>query len=300
MNDRPLHLAKPPADTKRIVAQLAALAQESRLGVLRLLICHQPFGLPAGDIARLLAVPHNTISTHLALLEQSGLVRSRRDGRSIVYACDAAACAELLAVLECDVGMRRTASQPLTPVPLVRETAIGRRPFTVLVVCTANSARSLMAEALINREGKGRFKAWSAGSRPGPQANEAALRLLRDLGYDTAPLHAKSLARFAAVDAAPVDFVVTVCDAAAGEACVNWPGHPLTAHWGIADPVHPGASEGEERIALLAAYRQLALRVTAFVNVEVETLNLGELQSALRAIGRLEGATSLSLELRAA
>jgi arsenate reductase len=152
-----------------------------------------------------------------------------------------------------------------------------------------------MAEALINREGRGRFQAVSAGSRPGPTPNAEAMRLLADLGYATDALMPKDWGTFADPATAPFDFVITVCDQAAGERCPTWPGHPLSAHWGIADPVQPETSQAEERAAVLGAYRQLAQRVTAFVNLPVEQLDLAALKEEMARIGRMDGATSLTL-----
>jgi arsenate reductase len=293
------HGAPEASDPDRLVAQLGALAQGSRLAVMRLLARYQPFGLPAGDIARLTAVPHNTMSGHLALLEAAGLVRSRRDGRSIIYAVDAAACRALTGVLGRDLAPRslgsRAEAEPRGGPPIAFAPPVSGPPTSVLVLCTANSARSIMAEAMINREGKGRFRAFSAGSRPRAAANAQALKLLADVGHDVAGLHAKSWTLFATPDAPRFDLVVTVCDEAAGEPCPAWPGHPLTAHWGIADPIAPGASEAEQRAALLVAYRQLAARVTALVTLPVERLDLATLRAELAAIGRLEGATPRAL-----
>jgi arsenate reductase len=282
-------------DGDKMVAQLAALAQPSRLAAMRILARHRPFGLAAGDIARLLAVPHNTMSTHLGALEQAGLLRARREGRLVIYAVEPNACALLAGALVADLdpaGKRgmRAAAMPVRAMPGSTD-----RPWRVLILCTANAARSLMAQALINREGRGRFEALSAGSRPGAAANPHAMRLLADLGYATQALTPKDWGHFATEGAAPVDFVITVCDQAAGERCPAWPGHPLSAHWGIADPVQPGASEAEERAAILAAYRHLAQRVTAFVNLPVERMDLASLKDELAAIGRLDGATPLAL-----
>lgn len=287
-------------DADRMVAQLAALAQPSRLAAMRILARHRPFGLPAGDIARLLAVPHNTMSTHLAALEQAGLVRSRREGRSIIYAAEPNACALLAGQLAADLDPPAKRGVRAAAVPVRAETAEAARPWLVLVLCTANSARSLMAEALINREGRGRFRAVSAGSRPGFGPNPGALRLLADLGYPTEALAAKGWTGFAGPDAEPIDFVITVCDQAAGEPCPHWPGHPLAAHWGIADPVQQGGSGAEERAAMLAAYRQLAARVTAFVNLPIAEMDLATLKGELAAIGRLDGATPMALAGQAA
>jgi arsenate reductase len=152
-----------------------------------------------------------------------------------------------------------------------------------------------MAEALINREGRGRFQAVSAGSRPGAAPNPQAMRLLADLGYATGALAPRDWSAHADPATAPFDFVITVCDQAAGERCPAWPGHPLAAHWGIADPVRPEASEAEERANILAAYRQLAQRVTAFVNLPLDRMDLSTLKAELTAIGQMDGATPLAL-----
>lgn len=281
-------------DPERMVQQLAALAQDSRLAVIRLLARYQPFGLPAGDIARLVAVPHNTMSTHLALLEKAGLLRSRRDGRQVIFALDPPSCTTLLANLSIAfaIGGQDTAGGSV--VPVVRQAASDTKPYRVLVLCTANSARSLMAEALINREGQGRFVAVSAGLRPAKAPHPEALRLLVELGYEITSLRSKDWQAFSAPNAAPFDFVITVCDAAEGEHCAAWPGHPLSAHWGIADPA--AAPGPEQRAAMLDAYRQLSARVTSLVNLPVDSLDLGSLKVALTEIARLEGATPLALQ----
>jgi protein-tyrosine-phosphatase/DNA-binding transcriptional ArsR family regulator len=283
-----------PPDPDRMVEQLAALAQGSRLAVMRLLARYRPFGLPAGDIARLVAVPHNTMSTHLALLENAGLLRSRRDGRQIIFAIDPGACATLLHSLTVAFAVSQTDMDSASFVPVTRQAAVRDKPYRVLVLCTANSARSLMAEALINREGKGRFLAVSAGSKPSASPHPEALRLLSELGYDIVGLRSKNWVTFSALGAAPIDFVITVCDAAQGKHCPVWPGHPLNAHWGIADPA--AAPETEQRAAMLDAYRQLSARVTSLVNLPVETMDLASLKAALSSIARLEGATPLSLQ----
>ncbi len=285
---------------ERMAAQLQALGQPTRLAAMRMLARHRPFGLPAGDIARLLAVPHNTLSTHLATLEEEGLVRSRREGRSIIYAAEPNACALLAGQLAAALDPPAKRGIRAATVPIRADAVPVARPWRVLVLCTRNAARSLMAEALINREGRGRFVAVSAGSRPGPGPHPQAIRLLADLGYPTEALASKDWTLFAAADAAPLDFVITVCDQAAGEACPAWPGHPLSAHWGIPDPLVPGASEAEERAALLAAYRQLSERVTAFVNLPIGEMDLATLKAELVAIGWMDGATAMALAGQAA
>ena len=156
-------------------------------------------------------------------------------------------------------------------------------PFNVLVLCTGNSARSILAEALFNHLGGGRFKAYSAGSQPSGTVNPVALETLDRHGVPLPEARSKSWDEFAAPDAPHMDFIFTVCASAAGEACPIWPGHPSTAHWGIADPAHvePLAARRE---AFATAYRQLARRIGAFVTLPLETLSAQEVAAAARRI----------------
>ena len=156
-------------------------------------------------------------------------------------------------------------------------------PFNVLVLCTGNSARSILAEALFNHLGGGRFKAYSAGSQPSGTVNPVALETLDRHGVPLPEARSKSWDEFAAPDAPHMDFIFTVCASAAGEACPIWPGHPTTAHWGIADPAHvePLAARRE---AFATAYRQLARRIGAFVALPLETLSAQEVAAAARRI----------------
>lgn len=287
-------MASAPFEPDILVEQLQAVAQSSRFAVLRLLARHEPFGLGAGDIARLIAVPHNTLSTHLTQLENANLIRSRKDGRRVVYAINREATGSMLAALGKCLAPLDAQGRPMT-VPALRERPDGGLCYSVLVLCTHNSARSIMAEALINRESQGRIRAYSAGSRPRGIVDPEALRLLGSLGYETAGLHSKTWQAFAEAGAPGMDFVITVCDAAAGEKCPNWPGHPLVAHWGIADPLQAGTSEAERREAFRRAYRQLSARVAAFVNLPIEQMSPERLRSELALIGHLEGATAMAL-----
>ena len=156
-------------------------------------------------------------------------------------------------------------------------------PFNVLVLCTGNSARSILAEALFNHLGGGRFTAYSAGSQPSGTVNPVALETLDRHGVPLPEARSKSWDEFAAPGAPEMDFIFTVCASAAGEACPIWPGHPSTAHWGIADPAHvePLAARRE---AFETAYRQLARRIGAFVTLPLETLSAQEVAAAARRI----------------
>ena len=156
-------------------------------------------------------------------------------------------------------------------------------PFNVLVLCTGNSARSILAEALFNHLGGGRFTAYSAGSQPSGTVNPVALETLDKHGVPLPEARSKSWDEFAAPGAPHMDLIFTVCASAAGEACPIWPGHPTTAHWGIADPAHvePLAARRE---AFATAYRQLARRIGAFVALPLETLSAQEIAAAARRI----------------
>ena len=166
-----------------------------------------------------------------------------------------------------------------------------KEQYNVLFLCTGNSARSIIAEAILNRAGGGRFKAFSAGSQPKGKINPRTLDLLRKLNYDVATLRSKSWEEFARPGAPDLDFVFTVCDNAAGESCPLWPGQPITAHWGIPDPAAALGSEAEIALAFKDAYRMLNRRIELFLALPIEKLDRLVLTTRLKAIGRSEGAT---------
>jgi arsenate reductase (thioredoxin) len=157
--------------------------------------------------------------------------------------------------------------------------------FNVLFLCTGNSARSILAESLLNQLGKGRFRAFSAGSHPAGQVNPFALELLEKNHFPTSELRSKPWDEFAQADAPRLDFVITVCDKAAGEVCPVWPGQPMTAHWGIPDPAAVEGSDEEKRRAFLDAINQMQRRISMFVNLPFATLDGMKLQQAVRDIG---------------
>lgn len=166
--------------------------------------------------------------------------------------------------------------------------------MNILILCTANSARSILGEALINRLGKSRFRGFSAGSHPRGIPNPDGLAMLADKGYDVSVFSSKSWDVFAEPGAPVMDIVITVCDSAAGETCPLWPGTPLKAHWGIPDPAHRGETDAERRAAFEEAYRLLEMRVAALVNAPIETLTLAQQKEILGQIASMEGATSLA------
>ena len=163
------------------------------------------------------------------------------------------------------------------------------KTYNVLFLCTGNSARSILAEVLMNHHGQGRFRAFSAGSHPTGRVNPYALRLLELQGLPCDGLRSKSWDEFASPDAPLLDFVFTVCDNAAGEVCPIWPGQPMSAHWGLPDPAAVEGSEAEKTLAFADAYRMLNNRISIFVNLPITSLDSLSLQKRLDDIGKTQG-----------
>lgn len=174
-----------------------------------------------------------------------------------------------------------TAGMPSAP----HEPANAHRPFNVLFLCTGNSARSIMAEAILGRLGMGRFNAFSAGSHPRGEVHPSAIALLRKLNFRTQQLRSKSWDEFARPDAPVLDFVFTVCDDAAAETCPAWPGQPMTAHWGVPDPAAVTGTEAEKAYAFADAFRMLERRIGIFVNLPIASLDRLALSRRLSAMG---------------
>jgi arsenate reductase len=170
-----------------------------------------------------------------------------------------------------------------------RRKSVGEQVFNVLFLCTGNSARSIMAEAILNRIGSGKFRAFSAGSHPKGEINPHAAQLLRKLGYNIANLYSKSWDEFAKPGVPRLDFVFTVCDDAAGESCPIWPGQPMTAHWGIPDPARATGTDAEIALAFNDAYRMLHQRIAIFTALPFDKLDRLSLKNKLDEIGKLKG-----------
>ena len=163
-------------------------------------------------------------------------------------------------------------------------------PYNLLFLCTGNSARSILAEAILNRVGLGRFRAFSAGSHPTGQVNPHALRLLQSMGYSIDGLRSKSWDEFAGEGAPALDFIITVCDNAAGKICPIWPGKPMLAHWGVADPAAATGNDAEIALAFASAYRTLHVRIAAFASLPIDKLDALSLKRRLDEIGRTDDA----------
>jgi arsenate reductase len=170
------------------------------------------------------------------------------------------------------------------------------RPYNVLFLCTGNSARSIIAEAILNKVGAGNFRAYSAGSQPKGQVHAETLSLLQSLGYDVADLRSKSWSEFTEWNAPKLDFIFTVCDSAGSETCPIWPGKPASAHWGVPDPADVKGSPAEVSLAFKDTYRLLNQRISTFIALPLRSLDKLSLQTKLRDIGHMEGSTAKTTE----
>lgn len=166
------------------------------------------------------------------------------------------------------------------------------RTFNVLFLCTGNTARSVLAEGILRKDGAGRFNAFSAGSQPKGVVNPLALQALADHGYPTDGYRSKSWDELAMPGAPQMDFIFTVCDSAAGETCPVWPGHPMTSHWGIEDPAAVEGPDFVKRAAFETAFRHMKNRISAFINLPMASLDRMALARKLRDIGQMDGATT--------
>ena len=169
---------------------------------------------------------------------------------------------------------------------------MSERIYNVLFLCTGNSARSILAEAILRKDGRGRFRAYSAGSQPKGAVNPFAIRVLQKFEYPVHELRSKSWEEFAAPDAPVMDFVFTVCDNAAGESCPVWPGQPMSAHWGIEDPAEVNGTDLEKEAAFVAAFSYLKNRIGPFTSLPLQSIDRLSLGTKLREIGRMAGASS--------
>lgn len=261
-----------------------ALGHPGRLSVFRMLMRLAPQGGRPTEIAEALAMKQNTLSHYLAELESCGLIKSERQGRSLFYSVDLTRTAGLIAYLVNDCCRGR--ADMVCPNDDERTLHdVTKPPYTVLFICSGNSARSIFAEALLNQLGEGKFRAFSAGTRPGSKLNDYAIDLLNRNGLDTSTLRAKHISEFQTTDAPQMDFIFTVCDAAAAEECAPWPGQPMTAHWGLPDPAKASGTDAEKGLAFAKAFADLHRRIVAFSALPVDQLDRIALQRRLDTIG---------------
>lgn len=260
----------------------ATLGHPDRLAVLRLLMRFAPQGVRPTEIAEALGLKQNTLSHHLADLANAGLARVDRQGRSLFYHADLDMTEALLGYLALDLGRARP--DLLASLLDTRDVPMLDTDFDVLFICSGNSARSIFAEVLLRDLGKGKFQAFSAGTRPGTELNPFALDVLRRNGHDISGLRAKHLSEFQQPGSIVMDFVFTVCDTAAAEECPPWPGQPITGHWGLPDPVKATGSDAEKALVFAQTYAALRRRIAAFVELPFDSLTRLSLQSRVDAI----------------
>jgi protein-tyrosine-phosphatase/DNA-binding transcriptional ArsR family regulator len=266
----------------------SALSQESRLRVLRLLIERGPNGLPAGELAQGLDMPASTTSFHLSALERAGLILSTRQGRHIIYAARMIALRELLVFLTeaCCGGRPELCGDISRLLPALPEESSAMTPaFNVLFLCTHNSARSIMAEAILTKLGGERFRAYSAGSEPSANPMPDVIEKLRALKHDVSDLHCKSWHAFTGRDAPRIDFVIALCDTLEGQACPDFGEKAITALWSLPDPAK-FSGKGAERSAMLnELYASIHRRIMIFINLPFEKLDRMALRARLDEIG---------------
>jgi protein-tyrosine-phosphatase/DNA-binding transcriptional ArsR family regulator len=275
-------------ETSEAASAFAALSQETRLDLMRLLIAEGATGLPAGEIAVRLAVPSSTLSFHLAALERAGLTQSTRLGRQIVHAVRLIGVRRLLTFLTetCCAGHPELCgdlARLLPPIP--EESAIMTPAFNVLFLCTRNSARSIMAEAILARVGAGRFNAYSAGSDPAGAPMPEVLAKLQALGHDVSELHCKSWDVFTGPDAPRVDFVIALCDTLDNQLCPDFGDKAVTGAWPMPDPAKFTGSAAERSTLLNELYASLRRRIEIFISLPFATLDRMALRTRLDEIG---------------
>jgi arsenate reductase len=264
-------------ETETAALTFAALGQATRLELLRALLAAGPSGLAAGDIAARLGVPASTLSFHLRALEQAGLIAPTRQGRSLIYAAQIEPLRRLLAFLtEACCGGDPALCGDLAQFAqrTQRERPMPEPAFTVLFLCTRNSARSIMAEAILNRVGGARFRGFSAGSQPAPEGPmPEVLAQLKALGHDVSALRSKSWDAFAGPDAPRVDFVIALCDTLSGQVCPDFGQTIVTAAWPLPDPAKFTGSVAERATLLNELYASLRRRLEIFAALPVASLD---------------------------
>lgn len=275
-------------EAKDAASVLGALAQETRLRVLRLLITAGPNGLPAGEIADQLGLPASTASFHLAALERVGLTQFTRQHRHVIHAVRIAALRELIAFLTetCCSGRPELCGDIACLMPVLPEESLPMVPaFNVLFLCTKNSARSIMAEAILEKVGAGRFRAYSAGADPAPRPMPQVLEMLRRLGHDVSGLHSKSWDEFCGPTAPRMDFVIALCDMPHGQACPDLKGTAVTAEWPLPDPNNFAGAPTDQAFLLNELYASLTRRLEIFTSLPFESLDRIALKARLDEIG---------------
>jgi arsenate reductase len=267
--------------------RLTTLGHPHRLALFRLLVRRYPDRVPAGEIAEALHLKPSTLSGYLTALLQVGLVTQERASRSLLYSVDMTQVQRTFDYLlsDCCRG-RADLCAPASSSHLTEATAMPDRKYNVLFICTGNSARSIFAESILRAHAGDRFDVYSAGTRPSSELNPFAVKVLADKGHDTSILRAKNVSEFQGRDAPVMDFVFTVCNQAANEECPAWQGQPISAHWGLPDPVKAEGTDAQKSLAFQHAYGALRNRILVFSALPTDALDRISLQQAVDDIGR--------------
>lgn len=281
-------------ETETAAKAFEALGQATRLDLMRALLAGGANGMAAGEIAGRLGVPPSTLSFHLRVLEQAGLIAATRQGRNLIYA---ARFARLRAVMGfvaeacCDGDPARCGDLHRLFAPREETTTMPQSPvFNVLFLCTRNSARSIMAEAILQKIGQGRFHAFSAGSAPAPEGPlPEVLQQLKALGHDISALHSKSWEEFTGPAATRMDFVIALCDVVAGQVCPDFGDTTITAAWPLPDPAKFTGSNAERATLLNELYAALHRRLSIFISLPLATLDRMALKARLDELAHPPG-----------
>ena len=275
-------------DETQAAAAFAALSQETRLRLIRLIAEAGPPGMRAGALQASLGVPGSTLSFHLSALEQAGLVQSTKQGRTVIYAVKLIGLRNLvLSVTEtCCVGQPElcadisrllpdtdTQDAPITPA------------FNVLFLCTQNSARSIMAEAILKTKGNGKFHAYSAGSEIANEPNKEVIETLKRAGHDVSALRCKSWREFVGPDSPRMDLVITLCDTSTGQICPDFGGRVVSAAWPLPDPANFTGTDLERQVLLIELYNILNRRLETFRSLPFSGLDRRALKRRLDELG---------------
>lgn len=274
-------------------SRLATLGHPQRLAIFRLLMRRYPDRVPAGELAEVLALKPSTLSAYLAALMQAGLVTQERAGTWLRYSIAMTDLRQTLDYLLDDCCRGRP--DLCAPHPLISHTGapdMTDRKYNVLFICSGNSARSIFAESILRKLAGDRFEVHSAGTQPQSELNPFALEVLQHKGHDVSGLRAKNLREFQGAAAPKFDFVFTVCNRAANEECPAWTGQPVSAHWGMPDPVKVEGTDAEKSLAFHQAYGALYNRISLFVALPLEALDRISLQRAVDDLGRAEAGES--------
>jgi protein-tyrosine-phosphatase/DNA-binding transcriptional ArsR family regulator len=271
-----------------IASQLSTLGHPQRLAIFRMLLRRMPDKVPAGEVSAALNIKPSTLSAYLSNLMDAGLLSQTRVGTSLRYSVNVTNVQGMLdfLLLDCCRG-RPDMCSPLAAAFGQGMGDMSLRKFTVLFICTGNSARSIFAETILRDMAGDRFDVYSAGTKPYSELNPMAVDVLRQKGHDVSALRAKNVKEFMQPDRPSFDFVFTVCDQAANEDCPAWSGQPISAHWGMVDPVKATGSDAERSLAFQAAYGALRNRISVFTALPMNTLDRISLQKAVDGIGQM-------------